>query len=681
MKKTLLLLIFSFQFSLWSQSNCAEAIAIEPGNHTVGTISGTPPTTFCAPNGSATAAVWYRYTPTTSSTVTLTTDLQENASNSRDTRFHVYTGNCGNLTCFAGDDDGGVLGNGFLSTATFLVTANTTYYIAFDNRWQNSSNFIFQLTLGQVQDPSPTGTITFTNVALPTVNSQYNIAVVDMNGDYLDDILGVSSTNIKVHAQTSTGGFDVLNFPTTSAENLPSWSMAVADFNKDGHNDLMYGGGSGVTFMKSTAGGSAYVQESFPEYVFCQRTNFVDLNNDGNLDAFSCHDVQPNVYFLNDGTGTLTFYQSNVTAGAMALGIHPNGGNYGSIWIDYDNDGDQDLFIAKCRGGSGTAKFNELHRNNGNGTFTDVSVAAGLYDPLQTWSAAWADFDNDGDMDVIVGASSTSDGSHKYMRNNGNGTFTDITAGSGWDTNTSTNIEHIAHDFDNDGFVDVMGGGSKIMKNNGDGTFSAVAVGFGVAAVGDLNNDGFLDFQTGATLRINNGNSNNWIKLSLQGVQSNRNGIGARVEIYGSWGKQIRDVRSGDGFKFMSSLNVHFGIGQATQITQVIVRWPSGIVDVFENPTINQRLHVVEGVTLSTPTVNTEAFQIFPNPASHTIQIKAPASKSIVSVEIFDTLGKRVLQTPVVNESVTIQHLNQGAYILVAKDQEGNITSHKFIKN
>jgi hypothetical protein len=85
-------------------------------------------------------------------------------------------------------------------------------------------------------------------------------------------------------------------------------------------------------------------------------------------------------YYLNNGAGVMTFYQSNVTPGAIALGIHPDGGNYGSIWIDYDNDGDQDLFIAKCRGGAGTAKFNELHRNNGNGTFSDVSTSAAIPD-------------------------------------------------------------------------------------------------------------------------------------------------------------------------------------------------------------------------------------------------------------------------------------------------------------
>ncbi|MBC8884322.1 VCBS repeat-containing protein [Flavobacterium piscinae] len=460
---------------------------------------------------------------------------------------------------------------------------------------------------------------------------------------------------------------------------MPSWSLGAGDYNRDGVNDLMYGGGSGVTFMKSTEGGG-FEQDSFEPYVFCQRTNFIDINNDGHLDAFSCHDVQPNVYFLNDGTGEFDFYQSNVTPGAILLGIFPSGGNYGSIWIDYDNDGDQDLFIAKCRGGSSGAKYNELHRNNGDGTFTDVSVESNLRDPVQTWSSAWADYDNDGDMDVIVGASSTADGTHKFMQNNGDGTFTDITAGSGWDTNTSTSIEHIAHDFNNDGFVDVMGGGSKIMYNLGDGTFEVASTGFGIGAVGDLNNDGFLDFQNGSTLRLNNGNSNNWIKFNLQGVQSNRNGIGARIEIYGAWGKQIRDARSGEGFEYMSSLNIHFGIGEATAIDQVIIRWPSGIVDTIDNPDTNQTLVVVEGSTLSVGDNAFSSFSVYPNPASDVVTIKSSSLAQVVSAELYDMNGKRVFESAVENDTISIQSLSLGTYILLAKDSEGTLSTHKLIK-
>ncbi len=218
------------------------------------------------------------------------------------------------------------------------------------------------------------------------------------------------------------------------------------------------------------------------------------------------------------------------------------------------------------------------------------------------------------------------------------------------------------------------------MYNLGDGTFSPAGINFGVAAVGDLNNDGFIDFQTGTTLRINNGNTNKWLKLNLQGIQSNSNGIGARVEIYGSWGKQIRDVRSGEGFKYMSSLNVHFGIGQATAIDQVVIKWPSGIVDTFVNPSPNQTLFVAEGVTLSVNQNEISSFVMYPNPAKDFITLKSANANSIVSADIFDLNGRKVLSPVIKDETISVQSLAIGTYLLVAKDNEGKLSTQKFIK-
>jgi len=689
MNKITLILVFVLGIQInFAQNTCATALPITAGTHVIDAINGTEVSTpVCAANGTGqTAAEWYAYTPTQNLTITVTSDLSVNIC--KDTRVHIYTGTCGTLTCIAGDDDGGIIGcnsgntNAYLSTATFNVTAGVTYYIVWDNKW-SSLGLSFQLTEAPFVVP-PVGPVTFTSQNIATINSSYNICVVDMNNDFLDDIVGVSANNIRIHSQNLNGSFTMTDYPTAAADNLPTWSLTAGDYNKDGYNDLMYGSTNGLTFFKSNATGTAYIKDNPGQDIFCQRSNFIDLNNDGNLDAFVCHDVNPNVYYLNNGSGVMTYYQSNnpLTPGAILLGINPAGGNYGSIWVDYDNDGDQDLFIAKCRGGSGTAKFNELHRNNGNGTFSDVSVAANMYDPVQTWSSAWGDFDNDGDMDALVGASSFTDGSHKYMRNNADGTFTDTTAGTGWDTNTSANIEHIAYDFDNNGFVDVMGGGNKIMYNQGNGTFVPFNHGFGVSAVGDLNNDGFLDFQSGNTLRISSGNSNKWLKLNLQGIQSNRNGIGARVEIYGEWGKQIRDVRSGEGFEYMSSLNVHFGIGQATTIDQVIIRWPSGIIDTYSNVSPNQRLSVVEGATLGNNSFENFVFTMYPNPVKNTINISLNTANPVefISAEIYDLTGRRVQATSVQNQSVNVDLLPTGTYILKLTDSNNENYSQKFIK-
>jgi PKD repeat protein len=446
--------------------------------------------------------------------------------------------------------------------------------------------FTFELIESQ-QPPAPS--VSFQSQEFGNILGQYKIAVADMNGDYLDDIVSVSPSNIYILYQQPNGSFDAANISVTTAQFMPTWSMAIGDYNKDGFNDLMYGSGSGVSFYRSNSSGTGYTHFATSNFVFSQRTNFVDINNDGHLDAFACHDVAPNVYYLNDGNGNLSFHQGG-------FGDYPTGGHYATIWFDYNNDGHLDVFISKCSGGGqgSGAKFNELYRNNGDGTYTNVSIQANMNHPVQTWSSAVNDFDNDGFMDVIVGASTFTDGGHLFMRNNGDGTFSDITAGSGWDTYSGTSIEYVSYDFNNDGFADVFTNG-RILINNGNNTFTVQNVTPVVGAVGDLNNDGFLDIQNGNTIYFNQPNNNNWIKMNLQGIESNSNGIGARVEIYGAWGKQIRDVQSGIGFRYMGTLNPHFGLGQATAIDSVIVRWPSGKVDLICNPEINTSLFIQEG--------------------------------------------------------------------------------------
>lgn len=661
------LALLGFSSPLFGQNTCATALSVGAGVHTISAIDGTEiPTPVCAPNGATnvTAGEWYIYTPSQDYTVEVSTDLAQNGG--VDTRVHIYSGTCGSLVCEGGDDDGG---GGLTSLTDFIALAGNSYYIAFDNRW-SSAGFDFEITENPYVAPI-TPPVTFSPMNIATISGDYKIAVVDMNGDFLDDIVSVSDNNIQIHHQQLGGGFTEANYPTTTADFTPSWSMAAGDIDKNGFNDLLYGNGSGVTFMYANATGTGYTEVSGSEYVFSQRSNFVDINNDGHLDAFVCHDVDPNVFYMNNGSGILGFNQGG-------MGDHSEGGNYGSIWTDYDNDGDVDLFIAKCRGGASTAKINELHRNDGNGVFTDVSVAANMSDPLQTWSSAWNDYDNDGWMDALIGASSTADGSHKLMHNNQDGTFSDITAGSGWDSNSSLNIEHISYDFDNDGFADVFGGGNKIMFNNGDLTFSPATYTMTNGPVGDLNNDGFLDIQNGNNIYLNSGNSNNWVKINLQGVESNGNGIGSRVEIYGAWGKQIRDIRSGEGFRNMNTLNAHFGIGTATEIDSVYVIWPTGHIDILVDPAINNSHTVVEGTSgLGIAGVNVNPFTLYPNPTSDEITISNFADLKGATVRIVTHTGQFVQD--VTSATTDVSSFVDGLYILQIITADGLSYAERFI--
>ncbi|WP_298755772.1 FG-GAP-like repeat-containing protein [uncultured Psychroserpens sp.] len=516
--------------------------------------------------------------------------------------------------------------------------------------------------------PPPPMPVTFTSQASGS-SGTYRIAVVDMNGDFLDDMVSISQTNVNIREQNSDGSFTTKNITTPSADFLPTWSLAAADYDENGYTDLLYGAGSGVTFMRANSTGTGFTEISGPEDVFSQRSNFVDINNDGNLDAFVCHDVAPNVYYMNDGSGNLTFNQGG-------LGDYASGGNYGSIWIDYDNDRDLDMFIAKC-GGETARRTNQMHTNDGNENYTENAAAIGLADPMQTWSAAWGDFDSDGDMDVFVGASS---GAHKLMRND-SGMFTDITAGSGVTVLTSNSTETVTFDFDNDGNLDLVSGGN-ILFGNGDMTFDVYTTVFpGSGAYGDLNDDGYIDAFNSGNLYINNAESNNnWIKIHTVGTVSNVDGIGARVEVHTASGIRIRDVKSGDGFRYMNSLNTHIGIGSDTTINSVVIYWPSGIIDTVTNPSINTPLEVEEGATLGLENSLTDELIIYPSPAKDVINIESLELNDSTIYSIFDITGKRIMNSKLESPTIDVSKLSPGNYILRIVSGT-SIKSQKFIKS
>jgi hypothetical protein len=654
---------FEFNISVADQDDCGQALLISAGLHTVEEIDGTEiPFPICAPNGTgAEGGEWYKYIPNSDYTVTITTDIV--GSPVVDTRFHVYNGTCGALSCVAGDDDSG---NGLTSTATFQVNTGLTYYIAFDDRW-TASGFDFLLT----EDEPAESPVSFT--ATPINITGITECVVDMNNDELDDIVSVEQDMLRINYQQEGGGFVTWDYEHPPVAETPYWSICAGDLDANGFTDLLYAGG-GATFMMANADGTAYTEVSPGQWIFCQRSNMVDINNDGILDAFVCHDVEPNVFYIHDGNSGFTYNQGG-------LGDTADGGNYGSVWIDYDNDCDIDMYIAKCRGGDSPANINQMHRNNGDGTFTEVGEEIGLADNIQTWSSAWADYDNDGDMDVVVGASSNFNGSTKLMLNNGDGTFTDGTAGSGWDMFTSNSIEWAPADFNNDGFVDVLGAGNKIYLNNGDMTFTSANVPIGSGAMGDLNNDGFMDI-VGSQLYLNNGNENNYVKIHLKGNDSNADGIGARIRVVSALGNQIRDVRSGEGFSKMSTLTAHFGLGLDTEIERIEICWPSGMTDVIENPAINTTHVVVEGtfhVGITEANSAENPFDIYPVPASAVLYIGSSVDMNNGLATIIDMEGRQVAQQNVQGNQLNIESLASGVYMLQIACR-GEVYRQKFIK-
>ena len=162
---------------------------------------------------------------------------------------------------------------------------------------------------------------------------------------------------------------------------------------------------------------------------------------------------------------------------------------------------------------------------------------------------------------------------------------------------------------------------------------------------------------------LSQGNDNNWIKIIPVGTTGNRNGIGARVKVTSAMGTQIRDIKSGDGFEYMSTMFAYFGIGTDTEIQEVLIEWPSGVVDQVENPAINSTLTITEGVFTSVLGTTEAPFSVYPNPANDLLTMTGASPNS--TVNIFDATGKLVLNTTNLTGRLDLASLVPGVYQLV----------------
>jgi hypothetical protein len=415
--------------------------------------------------------------------------------------------------------------------------------------------------------------------------------------------------------------------------------VAVGDYDNDGYPDLYvtsYGknilyhnNGDGtftdVTAKAGVAGGGWSVS-----------AGFFDYDNDGKLDLFvtrymewdtqhskdcggSFHTYCPpgefprttNILYHNRGDGT--FEDVSQRSGIAAKKGH----GLGVAFADYDGDGFTDIYVAN----DGMQQY--LFHNNGNGTFTEVGLESGAAlnldgGPLSGMGVVFQDYDNDGLPDVIV--TTLPRQTYAVFHNDGHGTFVDrglqtgITMLSGVTAGWGVGLE----DFDNDGLKDLFVAQGHVLDNvetidpslhylqptllalhrNGrfepadPGTHALVAA--RGTAFGDLNNDGSIDVVTtvlGGSLQVfmNRGSSAHWLTITLRGTRSNRDGLGARVQVNG----QTRFATTAGSYESANDKRLHFGLGPAKS-AKVEVLWPSGTRQVLNDVPADQFLEIRE---------------------------------------------------------------------------------------
>ncbi len=439
-------------------------------------------------------------------------------------------------------------------------------------------------------------------------------ALADVNGDGYDDLVVLNKSKI-LEVGIYQGPGQPLKWSNPLVVNPnEEYALSVGDIDNDHIAEIVTGGiYSGSKFFKRDANGEYFMDQNVSQPIYTQSANMVDYNNDGYLDYFACND-QGNNLLVKNVNGALEV--ANIIDWST-VPPSDNSGNYGSEWADIDNDGDMDLYIAKCKFGvtdfEDPRRHNMLFMNQGNGVFTNEAEARGMKHKGQSWTGSFADYDNDGDQDCLI---TNHDVPHALMRNDGKGHFTEHVLNIPLDATFA--FQSLWADFDNNGFLDflITGADKTYFYMNQDGeNFQKVEgvyeVTLNSAALGDLNDDGFVDvaayYGIGINLPgpirdeifINNANSHHYLKFVMRGSTSNAMGVGTRLELYGPWGKQTRGVHAGLSYGVSSTLTQHFGLGDATLADSLVVRWPSGQKDVFTNIVADATYFVQEGKCMS----------------------------------------------------------------------------------
>ena len=358
--------------------------------------------------------------------------------------------------------------------------------------------------------------------------------------------------------------FTYKGYKPSSIRGFPVYGRGPAAFKPE--SDTLYRNNGDGTFtdVSKTAGIAKYA--SWGMGVVC-----ADYDKDNDTDIFVANDVSFNYLFRNNGKGV--FEEVAMIAGVAVDGAGAGQGSMGVDCGDYDNDGFLDFHQTSYE-----TQLALLYRNVGSDSFEDITMVsrAGMGTRKEvTWGNGLVDFDNDGNRDIFIACGHLQDNIDKYddsmqynarnilLRNTGNGKFANIS------------------------------------YKCGDGL--AIRLSSRGAAFGDLDNDGDIDAvilnsrREPTILRNDSPAKNHWLQIHLRGVKSNRDGVGATVEITAGKLKQIAEVHSGRGYQSHYGMRLHFGLGKIDKIDLIKIRWIGGGADVMKNVRADQLLRITEG--------------------------------------------------------------------------------------
>jgi hypothetical protein len=431
-----------------------------------------------------------------------------------------------------------------------------------------------------------------------------------------------------VFLNNGSGGFSQSTTAPLGTDLTSTAGQTWGDYDNDGNIDLFICNPGSTNILYKGLGGGLFSKPAVGPMVSTVGQDYAaawgDYDSDGLLDLVICtRDV------VGPISGTVLELYRNIGGGQFSqvtIGdIVTIARNYAySSWIDVDADGDQDLFVSTGapEPGANDILYRNLLVETSIADFERDSLSGLTQDSSDCLYPAWGDYDNDGLMDVYVTTWGGIAGARPNIlyRASSPGTYVKVTAPATGALITASNVSTGATwgDYDNDGDLDIftteqVSAANKLYENNGDGSFTDVTAVVGLTAVSgyashaaawaDYDQDGDLDlfvtfgyFSPGSRNRLyrSSGNGNNWLSVTCVGLDgNNRSGIGAKVRVKATinglpvW--QTRAVSSSSGF-FSTTLGQHFGLGDATEADSVIVQWPSGLVSILLDVTAGQRV-------------------------------------------------------------------------------------------